>query len=85
MQNYPNPFNPTTTIGFIVAGESAGDDVRLAMYDVLGQEVDVLVLGEKQAGTYTVTWDASRFPAGVYFCRLTVGRVCGTTKMLLVK
>jgi hypothetical protein len=62
-----------------------GADVRLGVYDVLGREVDVLLEGEKQPGTYEVTWDASRLPAGVYFCRMTVGRVCGTTKMLLVK
>ncbi|MCC6396985.1 MAG: T9SS type A sorting domain-containing protein, partial [Bacteroidetes bacterium] len=77
-QNYPNPFNPGTTISYRIGGGgseqsgSANAWVKLAVYDLLGHEVAVLVEGEKSPGKYVARWDAGDRPSGVYFCRLEV-------------
>ncbi len=81
-QNYPNPFNPSTTIVYDLPRRS---QVVLAVYDVLGRNVRILVNGEKPAGSYRVTFDASSLPSGVYFCRLLAGGFVRTKKLMLVK
>jgi hypothetical protein len=81
-QNYPNPFNPTTDFGFRIVDCGL---VTLKVYDVLGREVATLVNEVKQPGAYTVTWDASRMPSGIYFYRLQTGRFTATKKLLLLK
>ncbi len=68
LPNYPNPFNPATVFTYRV-GESGR--VRLGIYDLLGREVAVLFDGTREAGTFTVRWDAKEFASGVYFARLT--------------
>ncbi len=65
--NYPNPFNPGTAISYEL---SATGRISLTIYDVLGREVATLVNRVEQPGSYTVTFDASRLPSGVYFYRL---------------
>ncbi len=67
-QNYPNPFNPTTTIKYELPKAAY---VRLVVYDILGREVKVLVDEQKEAGSYTVRFDGSDLPSGVYFYRIT--------------
>jgi len=81
-QNFPNPFNPTTAIEYSLP--DAGY-VTVKVYNVLGEEVAVLVAGNHAPGTYTVKWDASRIPSGVYFYRLTAGEVVQTKKMVLMR
>jgi len=82
-QNYPNPFNPITKIKFDVPKNSS---VRVIIYDVLGREITTLVNRKLKAGIYEVSWDASEYPSGVYFYRLSAdGNVIYTKKMLLVK
>ena len=81
-QNYPNPFNPSTTIEYTLP--HAGF-VMLKVYNVLGEEVSSLVEGEYTAGAFKANWDASRFPSGVYFYRLTAGEYVKTRSMLLIK
>ena len=81
-QNYPNPFNPTTVVSFQLSAASA---VRLAVYDLLGREVAVLVNERKEPGTYTVRFDATRFASGVYVYRLTAGGVFQTRRMLRLR
>jgi hypothetical protein len=66
-QNYPNPFNPTTEIRCSVRMYS---HMSLRVFDLLGREVALLVNEEKPAGSYSVKWDASALPSGVYFYRL---------------
>ncbi len=87
-QNYPNPFNPTTSISFSIA-RGAGQHVRLAVYDVLGREVAVLVDEHRQSGQYSVPFGIPGGASGVYLCRLTVGGAGNGTvqskKMVLVK
>jgi hypothetical protein len=81
-QNYPNPFNPTTHIHFTVAEPRL---VSLEIYDVLGRKIAALVHEKKNAGSYTVQWDASSYPSGVYFYRIRAGSFAQTRKMVLIK
>ncbi|MFQ5498351.1 MAG: T9SS type A sorting domain-containing protein [Candidatus Zixiibacteriota bacterium] len=81
-QNYPNPFNPSTTVSFALPEAS---DVNLTIYNVLGQEVEVLVNGEMPAGNHTIEWFADNRSSGVYFYRLTANSFSETKKMLLLK
>ena len=87
-QNYPNPFNPSTTI---VVDLPASSDVRLAVYDLLGREVAVLMEGEVEPGSHRVTFTANTLASGVYICRLTARdeygavRFTGVQKLLLAR
>ncbi len=81
-QNYPNPFNPTTVINFSIP--EAGD-VTLKIYDMLGREVATLVNESKQAGSYRVTFDASKLSSGVYMYTLKSGNFVASKKMMLMK
>jgi hypothetical protein len=88
-QNYPNPFNPTTRITYQVAGvESQGlrtAHVRLAVYDVLGREVVLLVNDSRKPGRYTVQFDAKGLASGVYIYRLSAGTCTAVQEMILVR
>ncbi len=81
-QNYPNPFNPKTVISFALP--NAGQ-VKLVVYNVLGQEVATLVDQHMEAGNHTAEWEASNFSSGVYFYRLNAERYTQTLKMMLLK
>lgn len=81
-QNYPNPFNPTTTISFSLP---TADNVKLVVFNVLGQKVNTLVEGRLSAGYHEVSFDASDQPSGIFFYRLSYSDGTLTKKMLLVK
>jgi hypothetical protein len=81
-QNYPNPFNPTTTIKYSI---DSREYAIIKIYDVLGREIITLVNEVKNAGTYTVEWNASSFPSAVYLYRLQTETGSITKKMLLIK
>jgi len=81
-QNYPNPFNPTTTIRFTIP--EAGN-VKLTVYNLLGQEVAALVNEFRNAGSYEANWDASSLVSGIYTYRLETGSNSFTRKMSLLK
>lgn len=81
-QNFPNPFNPATTITFALP---ASGYVRLNVYDVLGNEVAVLVNEEMRAGDHLVILDASRLASGMYFYRLQSGGFVQTRSLLVLK
>jgi hypothetical protein len=81
-QNYPNPFNPTTNIRYQV--QKAGT-VKISVFDILGKEIETLVNEKQSAGTYEVTFNASQYPSGVYFYRLTTEGFSKTKKMILIK
>jgi len=81
-QNYPNPFNPSTRISYSIPHTS---DVSLIVYDLLGREVARLVQGTKPPGDYSVTWNATNVPSGVYYYRLAVGSFVETKKMVVMK
>jgi hypothetical protein len=81
-QNWPNPFNPATNIRFTIPATSY---VSLAVYDVLGRQVEVIVSDELQAGTHNFAWNATRFASGIYMYRLQSGSEVQTRKLVLVK
>jgi photosystem II stability/assembly factor-like uncharacterized protein len=81
-QNYPNPFNPNTTINFQLP---LGNHVKLIIYDVLGNEIESLVNEYLKAGSYKISWDASKNPSGVYFYKIISGRYYASKKMILIK
>jgi len=86
-QNYPNPFNPTTTIRFTIPKNERCEtqDVSITVFDLLGSEVKTLVNEEKPGGEYTVTFDASGLPSGMYIYTLLTGSKRISKKMLLLK
>lgn len=81
-QNYPNPFNPSTEIRFNISEES---NVKLVVFDILGNEVNILVNEIKQAGKYSVQLDGSLLPSGVYYYRIQANNFVATKKLLLIK
>jgi len=83
-QNYPNPFNPTTTIKYSIPQNSM---VKLAVYDILGREISVLVNELQKAGNYSTILNASEFnlPSGVYFYRINAGSFSQTKRLVLLK
>lgn len=81
-QNYPNPFNPSTTISYNLPEVSF---VQLSVFDVLGQEVAVLVNSLQAAGQHNAVFNAAGLPGGVYLCRINAGHNTSVKKMLLLK
>jgi hypothetical protein len=81
-QNYPNPFNPVTKVDFSIPKKGF---VTIKIFDILGKEVDELVNKEFSAGTYSVSYDASKLSSGTYFYKLTSGSFSETKKMTFVK
>ena len=81
-QNYPNPFNPTTEISYSLPSAS---NVKLTVFNTLGQEVRVLEYGFKNAGNYNINFNASNLPSGIYFYKLEAGRFSQVKKMILIK
>ncbi|HMR00035.1 MAG TPA: endonuclease [Ignavibacteria bacterium] len=81
-QNYPNPFNPVTNIKFSVP---LAGFVKLAVYDIMGREVNTLVSQTLKPGVYLADWNASMITSGVYFYKLTAGSFSETKRMILVK
>ncbi len=81
-QNYPNPFNPSTKIDYSV---KANGNVSIKVYNVLGKEVATLVNEFRNAGIYTVNFDASSLSSGVYFYTIQTGGFTNTKKMMLIK
>jgi hypothetical protein len=86
-QNYPNPFGPTTTIRYEMPAKA---HVQIAIYNVNGERVRVLVDGAKPPGHYTATWDGRNargevVASGVYFYRMTAGNFVGMRKIVFLR
>ncbi len=81
-QNYPNPFNAETKIRYRLTMSAA---IRLAVYNILGQEIAVLAAGEFNPGIYSVSWTGPDLPSGVYFYRLTIGEESISRRMILLR
>ena len=88
-QNYPNPINPETTIEYYIPGSKEFYSVplktSLIVYDILGRKVATLVDGLKMQGKYSVKFNASLLPSGVYLYRLTAGNFTETKKFMILK
>jgi len=82
LQNYPNPFGPGTAISYRLTSSSV---VRLAIYDILGREVKLLVDGVQSPGSYSVTWNPLMAAPGVYFCRLRTENSTVTTRLVRIR
>jgi len=87
LQNYPNPFNPETHIAFDIPENTK---VTLAVYDLQGRQIRMLLYGEKSAGHHVMTWDSqdsygNKVPSGVYIYRLIAGDYVSSNKMILLK
>ena len=79
---YPNPFNPATTIKYSILQDS---HVTLTIYNVSGQRISVLKDALQTAGNYSVTWNATGLPSGIYFCNFKANGFNATKKILLLK
>jgi len=80
--NYPNPFNASTKIVYSSPEQA---DVRIEIYNVLGEKVATLFDNYQSAGNHTISWDASAFSSGVYFARMETGDTSQNVKMVLLK
>ena len=81
-QNYPNPFNPVTKISYDIPEKS---NVVMKIYNVLGEQITVLVNDVRSTGKYSVDFDGRNLPSGVYYYELKAGSFTETRKMILVK
>lgn len=81
-QNYPNPYNSGTSIKYSVGKRQY---ITLKVYDVLGNEVAILVNEEKPAGNYKVDFNAANLKRGIYFYSLQSGTQIQTKKMVFIK
>ncbi|MCL4704400.1 T9SS type A sorting domain-containing protein [bacterium] len=81
-QNYPNPFNPSTTIRFDLPQR---EQVKLAVYNTMGELVQILTEGSLPAGTHIFTFEAAGLASGVYLYRLQAGAFSETRKLLLMR
>lgn len=82
LSNYPNPFNPVTIINYTVPVDVK---VLIKVYDVLGREIAELVNEEKPAGTYSISFDASKLSSGIYFYSISAGKFNQVKKMILIR
>ena len=81
-QNYPNPFNPATKIKYSIPNS---EKVLIKVYDVLGEEVKILLDEHKDAGTYEIEFDGSELTSGLYFYKITSGNFSEVRKMILLR
>lgn len=81
-QNYPNPFNPSTTIQFSLP---AALNVKIIIFNLLGQEIQTLVNETKEAGIHEIIFDAQNLNSGVYLYKIEAGSYIQTRKMTLIK
>ncbi len=81
-QNYPNPFNPSTTIRYELPKAA---NVRLEIFNMLGQQVATLVDGERAAGVYTAEFNALNLSSGTYFYKLQAGGFTDVKRLMLLK
>ncbi|MGA2667299.1 MAG: T9SS type A sorting domain-containing protein [Ignavibacteria bacterium] len=81
-QNYPNPFNPSTILSYTLKTDGA---VKLTVYNLVGQVVQVVIDEYQIAGDYEYSFDATNLPAGIYLYRLQQGDYSSVKRMTLVK
>lgn len=82
--NYPNPFNPSTKIRFDIPS-GVNDNIKIEIFDELGKEIEIIVNEHLNSGSYEITWNAEKYPSGLYFYKISAGEFSETKKMILVK
>lgn len=82
VNSYPNPFNPVAVINYTLP---AATDVKIEIFNIMGQKVTTLVDGRQEAGCHSIEWNGSDFASGIYLYRFKAGDFTETKKMLLVK
>ncbi|NUN10982.1 MAG: T9SS type A sorting domain-containing protein, partial [Ignavibacteriaceae bacterium] len=82
LENYPNPFNPTTTIRY---GISTPGEVKIILYNILGETVRIIVNEPKEKGVFTFSFNAGRLSSGIYICRMISADGVLVRKMLLLR
>lgn len=80
--NYPNPFNPETSIRFSIGSTN---DVKITIFNIVGQEIAQLEFGLLNPGIHNITWNAGSIPSGIYFYQVRTGNDARTGKMMLIK
>ena len=88
--NYPNPFNPETTIKYALPADQSFYQVKVKIYDALGQLITTLIDEQQNPGLHTLVWKGQNaagqaVPSGIYFCVVEAGAFKATQKMLLVR
>jgi hypothetical protein len=82
-QNYPNPFNPSTKISFQLIDEA---DVKLEVYNSLGQQLSILLDEHRSPGIHTIDFNGEALPSGIYFYKLRAnGKLVDSMKMILLR
>ena len=81
-QNYPNPFNPATNIKFALPKSV---DVKIVIYNLLGQQVCILLNEKRLAGYHTIAFNAEQLPSGLYFYTIQADFFHQVKKMMLIK
>ncbi|MCP4580809.1 MAG: T9SS type A sorting domain-containing protein [candidate division Zixibacteria bacterium] len=82
LSNFPNPFNAQTTISFSLEHQSA---VNISIYDITGRLVEMLTSNTYEAGSHSLTWNATEHPSGIYFARLAADKFVNASRMVLLK
>jgi hypothetical protein len=91
---YPNPFNPTTTINYtvpnVISTKGRNPNIKIIVYDILGNIITTLVNEEKPSGSYEVIWDGknnvgNKVSSGIYFVRLNINNQFKNLKLMLLK
>jgi flagellar hook assembly protein FlgD len=78
---YPNPFNPVTNIKYHISKSAA---IKITIFDIKGQLIEVLQNKEQTAGTYEITWDAGSKASGIYFVRMESQTGFNQTKKIML-
>ncbi|UCE67530.1 MAG: T9SS type A sorting domain-containing protein [Candidatus Zixiibacteriota bacterium] len=81
-QNYPNPFNSSTTIGYFL---NSGSDIRIEIYNILGQRVEMFCENLQQSGRHDFIWNSAIYPSGVYFTKVSSKNSSKLIRMVLLK
>ncbi len=82
LRNYPNPFNSSTKISYEINNTG---DVAIDIFDILGRKVETLINGIQPAGKYSLVWEATGLPSGIYFARLESNDQVTSNKMIFLK
>jgi hypothetical protein len=80
--NYPNPFSQQTTVELALSEQA---DVKVQVYNVLGQQVATVADGQMEAGSHKLEWDGSSLSSGVYFVRMKAGDATDTHRITVVR